>query len=81
VRNPIPTTFVNTTLISNSAFINKVLNFLGLGLALYSIASLYEWVSDDPIIKHTVKCKYCRKWISVKVMPPSVDKVEHLLTV
>jgi len=47
-------------------FINKVLNFLGVGLALYAVASIYEWGSNDSIIKHTVKCKYCRKWISVK---------------
>jgi hypothetical protein len=51
----------------NSVFINKILNFLGVGLALYAVASTYEWASNDSIIKHTVKCKYCRKRISVKV--------------
>ena len=51
----------------NSTFLNKILNFLGVGLALYAVASLYEWGSNDSIIKHTVKCKYCRKWISQKV--------------
>jgi hypothetical protein len=50
----------------NRAFLNKVVNFLGVGLALYAIASAYELFSSDPIIKHTVKCAYCRKWISVK---------------
>lgn len=54
---------------------------MGVGLALYAIASFYEWLSDDPIIKHTVKCKYCRKWISVKVGCSSFDgEVGHLLT-
>jgi hypothetical protein len=54
-------------LITNRAFLNKLVNFLGVGLALYAIASAYELFSNDPIIKHTVKCTYCRKWISVKV--------------
>ncbi|TAQ87214.1 hypothetical protein B7494_g4458 [Chlorociboria aeruginascens] len=48
-------------------FINKVLNFAGVGLAMYTLASVYEWVSSDSIIKHTQKCKYCRKRISMKV--------------
>jgi len=47
-------------------FINKVLNFLALGWSLYGLAALYQYVSHDPIIKHTVKCKYCRKLISEK---------------
>jgi hypothetical protein len=40
---------------------------MGVGLALYLVASFYEMFSSEPIIKHTVKCKYCRKWISAKV--------------
>jgi large conductance mechanosensitive channel len=48
-------------------FINKLLNFLGVGIALYGLANVYQLVSRDPIIKHTVKCKYCRKSISEKV--------------
>jgi len=47
-------------------FINKLLNFTGVGLALYIVASIYEWASSDSIIKLTVKCKYCRKRISQK---------------
>lgn len=46
---------------------NKALNFIGVGLALYSIALLYAWISSDSIIKETVNCKYCRKRISCKV--------------
>lgn len=53
-----------------STFLNKIINFLGVGFALYGVASVYEMVSTgDPIIKHMVKCKYCRKRISVKVSP------------
>ena len=49
-------------------FLNKVINFLGVGFALYGVATVYEMLgTGDPIIKHMVKCKYCRKRISVKV--------------
>jgi len=47
-------------------FLNKLINFFGVGLALYGVASIYELFASDPIIKHMVKCKYCRKRISVK---------------
>lgn len=46
---------------------NKLLSFLGMGITLYLIASAYQWVSHDTIIRPKVKCKYCRKWISIKV--------------
>lgn len=48
-------------------FLNKVISFLGIGVALYAIAGIYQWVSKDPILKHMVKCKYCRKRINEKV--------------
>lgn len=41
-------------------FLNKTLNFIGLGLALYALAGLYQYLSRSPIIKHTTKCRYCR---------------------
>lgn len=44
-----------------------MINFIGVGFSLYGLASMYQWVSHDPIIKHTVKCQYCRKSISDKV--------------
>lgn len=50
-----------------STFINKVFNFVGIGTALYTVALIYGWASNDSVIKHTVKCKYCRKRISEKV--------------
>jgi hypothetical protein len=52
----------------NRAFVNKLVNFLGVGLALYFVAALYDLSGNsDPIIKHMVKCKYCRKKISSRV--------------
>jgi len=48
-------------------FVNKLLSFLGVGLVLYGLASLYDWLSKDSIIKRTAKCRYCRKRISEKV--------------
>jgi len=51
----------------NSTFLNKVFNFIGVGLALYIIANVYTWLSNDAVIKNTIKCKFCRKRISEKV--------------
>ncbi|KAJ4389943.1 hypothetical protein N0V93_007416 [Gnomoniopsis smithogilvyi] len=47
-------------------FLNKTINFIGLGMALYGLAGLYEYCSRDPIIKRTVKCRYCKKRINEK---------------
>lgn len=47
-------------------FLDKVLRFLLIALALFIIARIYGWASSDPIIKKQVKCKYCRKYISEK---------------
>ena len=54
-----------------SFFLNKLVNFLGVGFSLYLIAALSQRFSEDPMIKHTVKCKYCRKRISERVSPAS----------
>lgn len=40
---------------------------MGVGCSLYGLAALYQYFSQDPIIKHTVKCRYCRKRINEKV--------------
>ncbi len=37
------------------------------GLCLYGVAHIYTLVSHDPIIKFTIKCRYCRKRINEKV--------------
>jgi len=47
-------------------FVNKMINFLGMGIALYLVASVYGMVTNDSIVKRTVKCRYCRKRISEK---------------
>ncbi|KAI1498735.1 large-conductance mechanosensitive channel [Biscogniauxia marginata] len=49
-------------------FISKFISFLGLGIALYCLAALYQYFSKDPIIKRTVKCRYCKKKISEKAI-------------
>lgn len=46
---------------------DNVVNLFGVGLALYLLAQVYVYFSHDPIIKRTVKCKYCRKYISQRV--------------
>ncbi len=51
----------------SSFFLNRLLNFMGVGFSLYGLAAVYQWLSHDPIIKHNVKCRYCRKWINEKV--------------
>ena len=48
------------------AFLAKALNFLGIALSLFSIAKMYEVLTNDKIVKRTVKCRYCRKRISEK---------------
>ncbi|KIW02161.1 large conductance mechanosensitive channel protein [Verruconis gallopava] len=47
-------------------FVDKVLRFLVLAVALFLIAKTYSWAASDNIIKRQVKCKYCRKYISEK---------------
>ncbi|CZT03988.1 related to ion channel [Rhynchosporium agropyri] len=48
------------------AFFNKMLNLFGVGMALYIIATIYDSMSTESIIKTTVKCRYCKKRISGK---------------
>ncbi|CZR56601.1 related to large-conductance mechanosensitive channel [Phialocephala subalpina] len=50
------------------SFLNKTINFIGVGLALYLLASIYEFFSKDTVIKYQVKCRYCRKRISEKAV-------------
>ncbi|KAE9407779.1 gated mechanosensitive channel [Gymnopus androsaceus JB14] len=47
-------------------FINNVANFLALGMFLYFIARVYALLTKETIIKHTVKCAFCRKYIPEK---------------
>ncbi|KAG8774471.1 hypothetical protein FRC20_002376 [Serendipita sp. 405] len=47
-------------------FIDSIINFFAIGLVLYILARIYGFVTSDSIIKHSYKCKYCRKEISEK---------------
>ncbi|KAL8790807.1 MAG: hypothetical protein Q9213_000431 [Squamulea squamosa] len=47
-------------------FISKVIRLFVIALALFIIARVYGWASNDSVIKKQVKCKYCRKRISEK---------------
>jgi hypothetical protein len=51
----------------HSAFLETVVGFVGVSLTLYAIGHLYTWMTHDQVIKQTVRCKYCRKYISEKV--------------
>lgn len=54
---------------ARSSFLNQLVSFLCVGISLYGLAHVFQFFSPEPIIKHTVKCKYCRKRISNKVSP------------
>jgi len=47
-------------------FLDKIIRLFILGLSLYSVGILYGLLSHDNVIKHQVKCKFCRKRISTK---------------
>jgi len=46
--------------------LDRLFSFITLGLVLYGVAVSYGAVTHDNIIKHTVKCAYCRKDVSDK---------------
>lgn len=48
------------------SFLDELLSFMGIGLALYIVANLYGRLTKDPIIQHVVKCPYCSKPVSAK---------------
>ncbi|KAJ5370669.1 Large-conductance mechanosensitive channel [Penicillium cataractarum] len=47
-------------------FVENILNFAGVSLTLFAVAHLYMFISHDKIIKPTIRCRYCRKFISVE---------------
>lgn len=59
-------------------FIETILNFLGVSLTLFAVAHLYTFISHNKIIKPTVRCRYCKKFISVEVSILSVLPVSML---
>ncbi|KAH6692424.1 large-conductance mechanosensitive channel [Plectosphaerella plurivora] len=46
------------------SFINTVISFFCVGMSLYGLAHFYQLFSSEPIIKHTTKCRYCKKLVS-----------------
>ncbi|KAF1849147.1 uncharacterized protein K460DRAFT_276061 [Cucurbitaria berberidis CBS 394.84] len=48
------------------SFLDKVVRFIAIALALWVIALGYSRGSGDNIVKKQVKCKFCRKYISEK---------------
>ncbi|KAJ3536635.1 hypothetical protein NMY22_g5942 [Coprinellus aureogranulatus] len=50
------------------SFLDELMSFMGIGLALYLIANVYGMFSKDPIIKSVVKCPYCKKAVSAKAL-------------
>ncbi|KAK7048521.1 Ion channel [Favolaschia claudopus] len=47
-------------------FIDAVFNFFFVAVALYMVVQAYSAASKDTVIKHSVKCDYCRKYIPEK---------------
>lgn len=43
------------------------MNFLGVSLTLYAAGHLYMFVFHNKIIKPTVRCPYCKQYISEMV--------------
>lgn len=44
-------------------FVDAVFNFFFVGITLYAVVQAYSVASKDTVIKHSVKCEYCRKYI------------------
>ncbi|KAJ5747172.1 uncharacterized protein N7511_008868 [Penicillium nucicola] len=45
-------------------FIETLLNFLGVSLTLYAVGHIYMFIFHNKIIKPTVRCPYCKQYIS-----------------
>lgn len=54
-------------LIKCRSFVYQLVSLLMVGVALYVLAQVYTLFSDDPVIKYTKKCLYCRKQINRRV--------------
>jgi|TARA_R110002003_G_scaffold104_9_gene8250 large conductance mechanosensitive channel len=48
------------------SFLDKVVRFLCIAIALWVIALGYSRGAGDNIVKKQVRCKFCRKYISEK---------------
>jgi large conductance mechanosensitive channel len=47
-------------------FLDKIVRFFCIAVALWTIAIVYGRTSGDSIVKKQVRCKFCRKYISEK---------------
>ena len=64
-----------------SAFLSQVISFFVIAITLFLIARAYGWLTQDSVIKFTVKCKYCRKRISEKASCGWDATVEPILLI
>jgi large conductance mechanosensitive channel len=48
------------------SFLDKLMRFILIALSLFIIGKAYGYLADDNIIKRTVRCKFCRKFIAEK---------------
>ncbi|KAJ5098646.1 hypothetical protein N7532_005647 [Penicillium argentinense] len=48
------------------SFIENMVSFMGVSLTLFAVAHLYMAISHNKIIKPTVRCRYCKKYISIE---------------
>jgi hypothetical protein len=63
----VPLVTLHRTKTKFRAFVDNLLNFIGVGVVLYSVANLYAYFSKKSILKYSIKCPFCRKLISSKV--------------
>jgi large-conductance mechanosensitive channel len=57
-------------------FIDSIISFFMIGFVLYILARIYGAVTSESIIKHSYKCKYCRKEIpeTVRLNPNNLSE-------
>lgn len=48
------------------SFLDELMSFMGIGFALYILATVYGKFTNESIIKNVVKCPYCKKSVSAK---------------
>jgi hypothetical protein len=58
---------------------DSIVNFFAIGFVLYILARIYGAVTSESIIKHSYKCKYCRKEIPETVCIDSNNLSEQFI--
>ena len=60
-------------------FLSKVVHFFAVGFALYTLAMLYQSLTDEEIVEYTKNCRYCDKKITEKVrLDPMCPKTKPI---